>query len=197
MEERSGQVASATRRSYPFDGAVYDQIARHSDDLAFWTERVRNARGPVLELGLGTGRLAIPLAQEAVTYHGIECEPSMVAALRAKVLAAGMTTSFITIHHGSFIDFDLDEQFALVFIPANTIAHVVDYEDAVRFFRAVRRHTANRGAFMIDTYNPRPLGPSPGRHRFAQYTDPLDGVDVVMYSTPEYDHATPNHHPSP
>jgi SAM-dependent methyltransferase len=150
---------------------------------------VRAARGPVLELGLGTGRLAIPLAREAVAYHGIEAEPSMIAALRAKMLAAGVPNHLINVHHGSFIDFDLGQQFALVLIPANAIAHVVDHGEAVSFFRAVRRHTAADGTFMIDTYNPRPLGPVPGRHQFSQYADPLDGLDVVVYSTPEYDHS--------
>ena len=175
--------------AFPFDGAIYDQIARRDDDLHFWTERVRAASGPVLELGLGTGRLAIPLAREASAYHGIEAEPSMIAALRSNLLAARLPPTAITVHHGSFIDFDLDQQFALVLIPANTIAHVVDYGEAVSFFRAVRRHTSAGGAFIIDTYNPRPLGPSPGRQQFAQYTDPVDDVDVVVYSTPEYDHA--------
>lgn len=175
--------------AYPFDGPIYDQIARHHDDLHFWTERVRAANGLVLELGLGTGRLAIPLAREAVTYHGIEREPSMIAAFRSNLVAAGMPPTAITIHHGSFIDFDLDQQFALVFIPANTIAHVVDYGEAVSFFQAARRHTSAGGAFIIDTYNPRSLGPSPERQLFARYTDPVDAADVVVYSTPEYDHA--------
>jgi SAM-dependent methyltransferase len=77
--------------AYPFDGAVYDQIARQYDDLHFWTKRVRAESGPVLELGLGTGRLAIRLAREAVAYHGIEAELSMIAALRSNLLSATPT----------------------------------------------------------------------------------------------------------
>ena len=79
--------------AYPFDGAIYDQIAWHYDDLHFWTERVRAASGPVLELGLGTGRLAIPLAREAnglLWQVRLELAPSPTLSMTQAVTHRGL-----------------------------------------------------------------------------------------------------------
>lgn len=118
----------------PFHGAVYDQVASATDDLEFWRRCVQAAGGSILELGVGTGRLALHLARLTTEYHGLEVDPTMLARLQAKMRDECVP---IELHEGSFID--LGRQFALVFIPANTISHVVDHDEAERFFRAVRR----------------------------------------------------------
>jgi SAM-dependent methyltransferase len=173
--------------SYPFDGAVYDQIAQRTDDVPFWADLVAHAAGPVLELGVGTGRLALRLAAPGVEYHGVDVEPSMLAALRAKL---ARSPAAIDLHEGSFLTLALDREFALVFIPANTVSHVLGHDEAVRFFRGVRRHTAAGGRFVIDTFNPRVPEDMGERRVFSRYRDPADGREVVVWTTPHYDHRT-------
>lgn len=72
--------------------------------------------GPVLELGIGTGRVALPLAERGLEVHGIDSSPAMVAKLRQK---AGTTPIAVTM--GDFGSFDLPTRFSLVFVAFNTL----------------------------------------------------------------------------
>jgi 16S rRNA A1518/A1519 N6-dimethyltransferase RsmA/KsgA/DIM1 with predicted DNA glycosylase/AP lyase activity len=72
--------------------------------------------GPALELGIGTGRLALPLAARGVEVHGIDASPAMVERLRAKPGGDEVTVAI-----GDFTDFDLRERFSLVFVAFNTL----------------------------------------------------------------------------
>jgi 16S rRNA A1518/A1519 N6-dimethyltransferase RsmA/KsgA/DIM1 with predicted DNA glycosylase/AP lyase activity len=75
------------------------------------------AEGPVLELGIGTGRLALPLATRGVDVHGIDSSEAMVAKLRAKPGGDRVTVSM-----GDFGNFDLAKRFRLVFVAFNTLS---------------------------------------------------------------------------
>jgi SAM-dependent methyltransferase len=77
--------------------------------------------GPVLELGVGTGRIALPLASRGVEVHGIDSSEAMVAKLRAKPGAEGIAVTL-----GDFRDFDLAERFSFVFVAVNTFFALPD-----------------------------------------------------------------------
>jgi SAM-dependent methyltransferase len=105
--------------------------------------------GPVLELGVGTGRLAIPLADQGLRVHGIDGSRRMVAAMRAK---PGGRRVRVTI--GDFERFPMTGSFSLVFVAFNTFFGLLSQEAQVRCFRHVARHLQPGGRFVVEAFVP-------------------------------------------
>lgn len=107
--------------------------------------------GPALELGIGTGRLALPLAERGVKVHGIDASERMVRNLRGK---PGGDRIPVTI--GDFADVPVDGRFPLVFVAFNTLFALRTQEAQVRCFQAVAEHLADDGAFVVEAFVPDP-----------------------------------------
>ena len=105
--------------------------------------------GPVLELGIGTGRIALPLADRGVKVQGVDASGAMVARLRAK---PGGQDIPVTI--ADFREFDLGEKFTLIFVAFNTIFALQTQEEQVECFRTVARHLEPGGCFLIEAFVP-------------------------------------------
>lgn len=105
--------------------------------------------GPVLELGIGTGRIALPLAARGIRVHGIDSSETIVARLREK---PGGRDLPVTI--GDFTSFELDERFSLIYIAFNTIFALPTQEQQVSCFRAVAAHLLEGGSFVVEAFVP-------------------------------------------
>ena len=101
--------------------------------------------GAALELGIGTGRIALPLAARGVPMHGIDLSPDMVAQLRAK---PGGREIPVTI--GDFATTKVDGTFALAYLVFNTINNVTTQEAQLACFENVAAHLAPGGSFVIE-----------------------------------------------
>jgi SAM-dependent methyltransferase len=106
--------------------------------------------GPVLELGIGTGRVALPLASRGIAVSGIDSSEAMVAQLKAK---PGGERVGVTL--GDFGNFDLGQRFELVFVVRNTFFALIDQEAQLGCFAAVSRHLWPGGRFLIEAFVPR------------------------------------------
>jgi SAM-dependent methyltransferase len=133
--------------------AVYDEWhAEHPDTEATLKFLARLAGdGPVLELGPGTGRLALPLAERGLEVHGIEASGRMVDRMRAK---PGGDRVGITI--GDFADVGVEGRFRLVFAVFNTFTNLFTQEDQVRCLANVARHLTTDGSLVIEALVPGP-----------------------------------------
>ena len=107
--------------------------------------------GPVLELAVGTGRVALPLAARGVAVEGVEASPEMVAHLRAKPGGADMPVTI-----GDMADVPVAGPYRLVFLVFNTLFNLVSEERQAACFRNVARVLAPGGAFVIETFVPDP-----------------------------------------
>jgi SAM-dependent methyltransferase len=107
------------------------------------------AGGAALELGIGTGRLAVPLEQRGVPVHGIELSPAMVAALQAK---PGSREIGVTL--GDFATAKVDDRFQLVYLVRNTITNLTTQDEQVECFRNAAAHLHSGGVFVIENYIP-------------------------------------------
>ena len=105
--------------------------------------------GPVLELGIGTGRIALPLAQRGYEVHGVDASEAMVGKLRAKAGGEDITVSI-----GDFAELDVEGEFSLVYVVFNTFFALLLQEDQVRCFSNVARRLREGGVFVIEAFVP-------------------------------------------
>ena len=105
--------------------------------------------GRALELGIGTGRIALPLAQRGVPVHGIELSKAMAARLHAK---PGSEHIGVTI--GDFATTTVDGTFSVAYLVRNTIMYLTTQEAQVACFRNVAAHLEPRGCFVIEVLVP-------------------------------------------
>ncbi len=134
---------------------------------------------PALELAVGTGRVAIPLAARGVPVHGIELSAAMVAQLRAKPGAADVAVTV-----GDMTEVRVPGTFGLAYLVFNTIGNVTTQDGQVACFLTAAAHLGPGGRFVVEQNVPI-LRRLPGAERFAvfNHTDEHVGVD-------EYDSAT-------
>jgi SAM-dependent methyltransferase len=105
--------------------------------------------GPALELAIGTGWIALPLAARGIRVDGIDFSPAMVARLRAK---PGGERISVTI--GDFADVPVAGTYRLIFVVANTLFNLLTQDEQVRCFENVAAHLTDDGAFLIEAFRP-------------------------------------------
>ena len=120
-----------------FEPAVVEPAVDFLADLA--------GAGQALELGIGTGRIALPLARRGVPVHGIELSKAMVARLRAK---PGGESIPVTI--GDFASTEVDGTFTVAYLVFNTIMNLTTQSAQVACFRKVAAHLEPEGCFVVE-----------------------------------------------
>lgn len=148
--------------------------------------RLANA-GPVLEFGIGTGRLALPLVERGIEVHGIEASPEMVSRLREKPGGEG-----IPVVVANFADGEAGRGFALVVLSFNTVFALPDQQAQVECFGNAARQLAPAGRFVVEAWVPdlcdftnnRLVRPRVVRaDRISIETAELDPVEQIMRTT--------------
>lgn len=173
-----------------YDAATYgDRVADLYDDLfhpsdtdaavAFLADLA--ASGPALELAIGTGRLALPLADRGVAVSGIDASEAMVAKLRAKPGGERIPVAI-----GDFGDVDVDGRFSLIFIAYNTFFVLLDPAVQRRCFERVAAHLDPGGRFVIEAFVP-----DPGRFERGQNVEVAQvALDYAVLSVSRHNAAT-------
>jgi SAM-dependent methyltransferase len=107
--------------------------------------------GPALELGIGTGRIALPLMAFGVEVVGIEASQAMVDKLRAK--PGGELVDVVV---GDFADVGVEGRFPLIYLPFNTFFYLMTQSEQIRCLRNVAERLDDGGRFVMDAYVPQP-----------------------------------------
>ncbi len=130
--------------------ATYDDVSQRGDedDAVAFLGRLASG-GWALELAIGTGRIALPLAARGVHVDGIEISPAMVARLRAK---PGGDQLAVTI--GNFADVDVPNMYRLIYVVYNTLFNLLTQDDQVRCFQNVAAHLSDNGSFVVEAFVP-------------------------------------------
>jgi SAM-dependent methyltransferase len=173
-----------------WDGVQYDAFNQpYADDLKFLLAEAKKARGPVLELACGTGRLTIPLKKAGVDVTGLDLAAPMLAQARAKAAASGVKINFL---RGDARKFRLGKRFKLIFMAFNSMQHLGRREDIEGLFACVRRHLAPGGRFLFDVFNPNPhclVRDTDELLPVAYYPDPAGGGKMLVNEQYSYDRA--------
>ena len=144
---------SSERLPTPFDnGEVYDLILKDIPyGLDFYTGLAKEAKGPVLDICCGTGRILLPCLQAGVDIEGLDLFAPMLDTLRQKAEELGLSPR---LHHADMSDFDLPRRYALVMIPFNAVGHNMTQEAQIRCLSLCRQHLLPGGLLAFDTFFP-------------------------------------------
>jgi SAM-dependent methyltransferase len=137
------RIAKSYEARWPelFEPAVVDPAVSFLAELA--------GTGAALELGIGTGRIAIPLSRRGVRVHGIDLSPDMVAELRAKPGSDGIGVTV-----GDFATTRVGGTFKLAYLLRNTIMNLTTQDGQVACFQNVAAHLEPRGCFVVEVAVP-------------------------------------------
>ncbi len=159
--------------------ASYDDELRgdEAETVAFLEQLARG--GNVLELAIGTGRIALPLAATGTRVDGVEISPAMAATLRSKPGGEQISVTM-----GDFADVAVPDSYQLIYVVFNTMFNLLTQDDQVRCFENVAAHLTDDGAFLIEAFVPTFLY----RLRSDQYVDAESiGIDEVYLDVGRHD----------
>jgi SAM-dependent methyltransferase len=122
------------------------ECGRYVADLDLWLELAAQAGGPVLDVGAGTGRVALRLAQAGHSVTALDRDSALLAVLEQRAREAGLTVTTVVADAG---DFTLDREFGLVAVPMQTIQLLPDAAARAGFFASARRAVAAGGVVAL------------------------------------------------
>lgn len=174
----------------------YDYTSKGLEgDLQFYLEEARRAGSPVLELGCGTGRILIPIAEAGIDIVGLDLSDAMLSVARSKVVALPADVqSRIEIVKGDMRDFSLGRKFKLVMIPYRAFLHLMTSEDQKAALATICEHLDDDGRLVFNIFDPRvetiaahlvPLGRAV--KKLMEFTRADNGHKVVVSESRKYD----------
>ena len=179
-----------------YNPELYDTVtpATVNGDVAWYRRKALESGGPVLELGAGTGRVTLGIAQDGVPIHALDANPDMLEALRAKLASQPEDVQErVRVIHADMRGFDLPERFALIVAPFRAFLHNVTEGDQLACLERVRHHLRPGARFAFNVFHPsleymaHHAGALTGVWRWAGSHDLAGGGFVVNSEANRYD----------
>ena len=184
LKRRRDRELEAGARAHYADPAYYAKAyADRTEDVDFYVRLAKKAGGPVLEYGVGNGRIAIPIARAGVPVTGVDHSREMLADLRGRLgHEPADVRRRVATRCGDMRRVRLKRRFPLVICPFNGLLHLYARADVEQFLARVRDHLSPRGRFVLDVSMPDPgeLSRDPNR----AYSSPrfrYPGGPIVSY----------------
>ena len=163
-------------------------------DIDWYRGKALASGGPVLEVGAGSGRVTIPIAESGIPVHALDREPSMLQALRQKMAALPKETQArIAITEGDMRAFAIHNRFPLAIIPFRAFLHNQTVDDQLACLRCVREHLRPEGELAFNVFHPsleymaRHAGAFEGVWRWSGTKDLADGAYASYSEATSYD----------
>jgi SAM-dependent methyltransferase len=173
---------------------LYDGVATGVEgDVAFYVEEAMASGSPVLELGCGTGRIVIPVAEAGVEIVGLDASADMLSVARAKLAACRPEVQRrARLVHGDMREFEVPERFTLATIPYRAFLHNLSPEDQLRTLARVRDHLIEDGRLIMNAFDPSVQLLAAGRwsrslHEHNEIRHPRTGNRVTVREDFRYD----------
>lgn len=179
-----------------YDADLYDFTTPELflGDRDWYGRKARECGAPVLELGAGTGRIALALAREGIHVHALDVHAGMISALRRKLAAEPPDVrSRVVVVQEDMRTFRIESKFALVIAPFRALLHNLTEADHLATFERVRLHLRPGGRFAFNVFHPslefmsRHAGPLTGTWRWTDTYLRQDGGWIVRSDANRYD----------
>ena len=156
--EELGTVGDAGALAHYSDPAYYTKTyGKRRHDVEYYVRIARKSRGPVLEYGVGNGRVALAVAGAGVEVFGVDLSRTMLDDLEKRLAEAPpKLRSRVELRHGDMRDVRLGRRFPLVIAPFNAVLHLYERPDFESFFARVLEHLEPSGRFVFDFSIPQP-----------------------------------------
>ena len=183
----------------PYDAwaSIYDSVYSYvRADIPLYAREAVESGGPVLELGVGTGRVAVPTARLGIDVVGIDSSEAMLAVARSKLGSLGPDAGSVELIAADMRDLDLRDDrgerrmFSLVTIPFRGFLALLTVEDQLEALRSIHCHLEPDGKLAFNVFVPDPnmaLEASDVPRHLNDVTDPEAGVSYVLYQQTAYD----------
>ena len=150
-------VSKARRQdSSPYDSiaGLYDPWSRNvTEDIDYYVELAREAVPPVVELGVGTGRIAIRVAEAGVPLIGVDDSAAMLEVCRQRATDAGVA-SLVDLRRGDMRSPPIEERVGLVMVPFRAYLHLLDDRERLEALQAARDLLLPGGLLAFDVFAP-------------------------------------------
>ncbi|NCQ60681.1 MAG: class I SAM-dependent methyltransferase [Myxococcales bacterium] len=152
------ETLSEGSRAHYRDAAQYDRTyARRHEDIDFYAEFAAECGAPVLELGVGSGRVALAMAERGLEVVGVDLMPSMLERAKQRLAKAPKAVrERVTLVRADLRRVRLNRRFGLVVAPFNVFMHLYTRKDIERALSTVKAHLRPRGHFVFDVLMPTP-----------------------------------------
>ena len=140
-----------------FYDIIYEKI-RTSVDHDYYLNKMRSAKGPVLEIGVGTGRLFADALKSGVDAYGFDLNQTMLDQLKRRI----PSSELYRIRQADVRNFTWDKKFALIAAPFRVMSHLLSIEDQLAALERVKTHLSSGGVFIWDVFVPDPAFCSKG-----------------------------------
>ncbi len=124
-------------------------------DIPFYIDHARKTGGEILDLGCGTGRVAIPLARHGFKVTGLDLSREMLEIFNGKLDAEPGLRDMIAVVHGDMARFHFERQFSLVIVPFRAFQSLTDEGDLASCLRCIRECLSDDGLFIVNAFLPR------------------------------------------
>lgn len=142
---------------YAVTAEFYDHVTPYRDrqDVSFYVEQAQLARGPVLEIGCGTGRVLIPTAHAGVEITGMDVSASMLALCHARLARErAEIQKRVQLVEGNMRSFELAHRFHLITLPFRPFQHLLTVDEQLACLQCIHQHLVPAGKVILDVFNP-------------------------------------------
>lgn len=171
--------------------SMYDAVYSYvREDIPFYVKEALDSGGEVLELGCGTGRVTIPIAEAGANIVGLDFSEAMLDIARPKAEALSSESGDLSLQLGDMRDFDLGRRFSLVIIPFRGFLSLLSVEDQMSTLRNVQRHLLPGGRLIFNIFVPELsslLQEGDVAYHLRDVTDPVTGSTLVLWNQSRYD----------
>lgn len=189
-----GPIDRAYRHPVLYDLEYQDLSA----DIQHYKAIARRRGGPILELGVGNGRIALPLARSGIQVHGVDLSADMLRSLHAKLDREPLhVQKMVQTEQADFRQLHGPQRYRTVFLPFNAIHHCTHHQDLLDLLASVDRVLLPEGQFYLDCYLPDPIlhGRDPDEtYGHTTFTHPTLGVPIESWEQSWYDPIAQVHH---